>query len=129
MMPLGAPSISKYGSLVRPDAQIVALRVHCARTARALRLRLPQYLWPFISVYFVYSIACKCGVILAGFYIHALHAPTHPCVLNVSFLLCTHKHTTTNTKEEQLQLFGRIMVETDGPRPASKSSNAIYFVW
>ena len=30
MMPLGAPSISKYGSLVRPDAQIVALRVHCA---------------------------------------------------------------------------------------------------
>ena len=41
MMPLGAPSISKYGSLVRPDAQIVALRAHCARTARALRLRLP----------------------------------------------------------------------------------------
>ena len=32
MMPLGAPSISKYGSLVRPDAQIVALR-----------LRLPLY--------------------------------------------------------------------------------------
>ena len=30
MMPLGAPSISKYGSLVRPDAQIVALRAHCA---------------------------------------------------------------------------------------------------
>ena len=29
MMPLGAPSISKYGSLVQPDAQIVAL----ARTA------------------------------------------------------------------------------------------------
>ena len=38
MMPLGAPSISKYGSLVRPDAQIVA----CAHTARALRLRRPQ---------------------------------------------------------------------------------------
>ena len=33
MMPLGAPSISKYGSLVRPDAQIVALRAQCARTA------------------------------------------------------------------------------------------------
>ena len=30
MMPLGAPGISKYGSLVRPDAQIVALRAHCA---------------------------------------------------------------------------------------------------
>ena len=30
MMPLGAPSISKYGSLVRPDTQIVALRTHCA---------------------------------------------------------------------------------------------------
>ena len=30
MMPLGAPSISKYGSLVRPDAQIVAPRAHCA---------------------------------------------------------------------------------------------------
>ena len=30
MMPLGAPSISKYGSLVRPDTQIVALRAHCA---------------------------------------------------------------------------------------------------
>ena len=31
--PLGVtmmPSISKYGSLVRPDAQIVALRAHCA---------------------------------------------------------------------------------------------------
>ena len=25
-----APSISKYGSLVRPDAQIVALHAHCA---------------------------------------------------------------------------------------------------
>ena len=43
MMPLGAPSISKYGSLVRPDAQIVALRAHCARTSRALRLRRPLY--------------------------------------------------------------------------------------
>ena len=31
--PLGVPSISKYASLVRPDAQIVALRMHCARTA------------------------------------------------------------------------------------------------
>ena len=41
-MPLGAPSISKYSSLVRPDAQIVALRAQCARSARALRLRLPQ---------------------------------------------------------------------------------------
>ena len=30
VMPLGAPSISKYGSLVRPRAQIVALRAHCA---------------------------------------------------------------------------------------------------
>ena len=30
MMPLGAPSISKYGSLVRPRAPIVALRAHCA---------------------------------------------------------------------------------------------------
>ena len=30
MMPLGAPSITKYGSLVRPDVQIVALRAHCA---------------------------------------------------------------------------------------------------
>ena len=30
MMPLGAPSISKHGSLVRPYAQIVALRAHCA---------------------------------------------------------------------------------------------------
>ena len=30
MMPLGAPSITKYGSLVRPDAQIVALPAHCA---------------------------------------------------------------------------------------------------
>ena len=41
MMPLGATSIPKYGSLIRPDPQIVALRAHCARTARALRLRLP----------------------------------------------------------------------------------------
>ena len=37
MMPLGAPSISKYGSLVRPYAQIVALR---ARTA----LKAPPYI-------------------------------------------------------------------------------------
>ena len=44
--PLGALSITKYGSLVRPDAQIVALRARCAegsplwgrfRTARAQR--------------------------------------------------------------------------------------------
>ena len=27
---IGAPSISNYGSLVRPDAQIVALRAHGA---------------------------------------------------------------------------------------------------
>ena len=33
MMPLGATSISKYVSLVRPDAEIVALRAHCTRTA------------------------------------------------------------------------------------------------
>ena len=33
MMPLGAPSISKYGSLVRLDAQIVALHAHCAKCA------------------------------------------------------------------------------------------------
>ena len=33
MMPLGAPSITKYGSLVRPDRQIVALRAHRTRTA------------------------------------------------------------------------------------------------
>ena len=31
MMPLGAPSISKYGSLVRSDTQIVALCAHCAQ--------------------------------------------------------------------------------------------------
>ena len=30
MMPLGAPSISKYVSLVRRDAQMFALRAHCA---------------------------------------------------------------------------------------------------
>ena len=42
MMPLGAPSISKYGSLVRLDTQIVALRAHCAHTARVLRLRRPH---------------------------------------------------------------------------------------
>ena len=29
MMPLGAPSISKYGSLIRPNTQIVALCAHC----------------------------------------------------------------------------------------------------
>ena len=33
MMPLGAPGISKYGSLVQPDTQIVALRAQCARIA------------------------------------------------------------------------------------------------
>ena len=43
MMPLGAPSISKYGSLVRPDAQIVALRAHCAHTA----LKAPPYIYLF----------------------------------------------------------------------------------
>ena len=32
-----APSITKYGSLVRPDAQIVAPCAHCAHIARALR--------------------------------------------------------------------------------------------
>ena len=39
MMPLGAPSISKYGSLVRPDAQIVALRLrrpHSPKNTRHL---------------------------------------------------------------------------------------------
>ena len=34
MMPLGAPSISKYGSIVRPDAQIVALRARLRRPHR-----------------------------------------------------------------------------------------------
>ena len=36
-----APSITKYGSPIRLDAQIVALRLHCACTACALRLRHP----------------------------------------------------------------------------------------
>ena len=62
-----------------------------------------QHLCPFIGVYFVYSIACKCGAILAGFYIHALHAPSHPCVLNITFLRYTQKYTRANTKEEQPQ--------------------------
>ena len=41
MMPLGAPSISKYGSLVRPDAQIVALRAHCALHCARTALEVP----------------------------------------------------------------------------------------
>ena len=41
MMPLGAPSISKYGSLVRPDAQIVALRAHCALHCARTALEAP----------------------------------------------------------------------------------------
>ena len=41
MMPLGAPSISKYGSLVRPGAQIVALRAHCALGAPPMRCGCP----------------------------------------------------------------------------------------
>ena len=52
MMPLGAPSISKYGSLVRPDAQIVALRAHCARTAlKAPPKNIKKSVWkfPFLS--------------------------------------------------------------------------------
>ena len=38
-----APSITKYGSLVQSDAQIVALRAHCAQCARhkPSRLTLP----------------------------------------------------------------------------------------
>ena len=40
MMPLGAPGISKYGSLVRSDAQIVALRAHCAKCAPLCKVRL-----------------------------------------------------------------------------------------
>ena len=30
MMPLAAPTISKYGAPVRPESQIVALCAHCA---------------------------------------------------------------------------------------------------
>ena len=41
MMPLWAPSISKYGSLVRPDAQIVALRAHCALHCARTALEAP----------------------------------------------------------------------------------------
>ena len=41
MMPLGAPSISKYGSLVRPHAQIVALRAHCALHCARTALEAP----------------------------------------------------------------------------------------
>ena len=37
MMPLGAPSISKHGSLVRPDAQIVALRLRLPLRIENLR--------------------------------------------------------------------------------------------
>ena len=47
MMPLGAHSISKYGALVRPDAQIVAVRAHCACTA----LKAPPQCTPFYIVY------------------------------------------------------------------------------
>ena len=41
MMPLGAPSISKYGSLVRPNTQIVALRAHCALHCARTALEAP----------------------------------------------------------------------------------------
>ena len=37
MMPLGAPSISKYGSLARPHAQIVALRAQAPPMAPSTR--------------------------------------------------------------------------------------------
>ena len=36
-----APSITKYGSLVRLDAQIVALRLHCAKGAPLRRITTP----------------------------------------------------------------------------------------
>ena len=39
-----APSVTKYGSPVRLDAQIVALRPHCTCTARALRKGRPPML-------------------------------------------------------------------------------------
>ena len=46
MMPLGAPSISKYGSLERPDTQIVALRARTALKAP------PKGIWK----------GCACGL-------------------------------------------------------------------
>ena len=78
MMPLGAPSISKYGSLVRPDAQIVALRPHCARTAlkappksaveRARRLEMQRNLFvvmrlcsPVVLSYLDAGFGPRCG--------------------------------------------------------------------
>ena len=44
MMPLGAPSISKYGSLVQPDAQIVALRLRLPHTTYTALLKTLQTL-------------------------------------------------------------------------------------
>ena len=50
MMPLGAPSMSKYGSIVRPHAQIVALRAHSARTALEAPPKLPVWLQMILSL-------------------------------------------------------------------------------
>ena len=72
MMPLGGPSISKYGSLVRPDAQIVALRAHCAR---ALRLRRPQKWLPHPY----YVTPAFSGVPIKGDKIESGYLP--PCLL------------------------------------------------
>jgi hypothetical protein len=53
MMPLGAPSISKYGSLVRLDAQIVALRAHCAQRVHPTLLFEPPMAGAFCSFQFL----------------------------------------------------------------------------
>ena len=49
------------------------------------------------------------------------------CPQHLPFLLCTQKHTRAN--RNQNCTFERIMVETDGPKPASKGFNIIYFMW
>ena len=59
MMPLGAPSISKYVSLVRRDAQMFALRAHCARTALEAPPKLLEPGCPWV-VGIVIEHSCKC---------------------------------------------------------------------
>ena len=81
MMPLGAPSISKYGSLVRPNAQIVALRVHCARTA----LEAPP-MCGAVSTIYVSCMHHLCPLFPLCLPVIYVDAPPNPSILRISRL-------------------------------------------
>ena len=77
-----------------------------------------------VAVELTLATFCNFSMLLHLFFCGARHSFPMP------FLLHTYKHTIAkHNKKHTIANFETMMVETDDPRPASKSFSTIYFMW